>query len=404
MLLLSLPDLGSNCARCGSGFDLESRTSRLLWNYGHWQLQSEIKSRTSTAPLSTLRLLARFHAKQLTILNKSQYQNNVKPIQLATGRSPGGESSWPELVNIANGVSCSNTQRHHWSRQWDRAPRVTAAALALHFRGPAFNSMRNFAQCPLYRNAQCHMMTRGARPGIQCQYKCRHVVSLVKGEVPRHAMQKNRHNRTKHGNCGSPLRIAWGELRSMMQRHLSPGQLLPSGPVQISWPQIIVLHNSARLLYGSKAKLKAVNPNLQPKIGRKTAFRPRGCASSNWKRWTETNERAMLARYATLINIPDNDIAGWSLGILLARLLGRPVAVPNPRSRTLECWISASSTCWHCSSWDNSVHIAVSGCFRMFHNAFCPWNPWISGGSMNLVQLQCVTTLGHLTPKIYLPR
>ena len=42
------------------------------------------------------------------------------PLQLAdAGRSPGGESSWLELVNIANGVSCANTQQHHWSRQWD---------------------------------------------------------------------------------------------------------------------------------------------------------------------------------------------------------------------------------------------------------------------------------------------
>lgn len=82
-------------------------------------------------------------------------------MQLAdAGRSPGGESSWPELVNIANGVSCSNTQQHHWSRQWDRAPGVTVAYCCsfgfehvwTFFGGPTFNSVRNFAQCDAVRH------------------------------------------------------------------------------------------------------------------------------------------------------------------------------------------------------------------------------------------------------------
>ena len=88
-------------------------------------------------------------------------------MQLAdAGRSPGGESSWPELVNIANGVSCSNTQQHHWSRQWDRAPGVTAAyccsfGFELSLGAQHSTQCATLRSAPLYKKAQCHTMTRG---------------------------------------------------------------------------------------------------------------------------------------------------------------------------------------------------------------------------------------------------
>lgn len=167
-------------------------------------------------------------------------------MQLAdAGRSPGGESSWPELVNIANGVSCSNTQQHHWSRQWDRAPGVTAAyccSFGFELSLGAQHSMRHYRKklsATRWHGVRLHLTTLASISNTM-SIQVVIVVSCGQGRVRRHVMQKNRYNMLqpyKAWELRQPLRIASGELRSMMQRHLSRGQLLPSGPVQISWPQ-----------------------------------------------------------------------------------------------------------------------------------------------------------------------
>ena len=164
MLLLSLPDLGSNCARCGSGFDLECVEQRgLLWNHGiRWSLADleaakEIKSRTSTAPLSTLRL-REFHAKQLT---DTSYQNHVKSVA----------TSWCWQVSW-RWIFMTRTGEH---RKWCIMFKYSAAPLISTMRSRSWSDCcillqlgaQHSTQCatlrsaPLYKKAQCHTMTRG---------------------------------------------------------------------------------------------------------------------------------------------------------------------------------------------------------------------------------------------------
>ena len=120
-----------------------------------------------------------------------------------------------------------------------------------------------------------------------------------------------------------------------------------------------------------------------------------------------------MQHWYTLINI--GDIAGWSgwsLGILLARLLRRPAAVPNPRSRTLALdhldlsifrMLALSELRQFCSCCFGLFPIE-SQCFPMHAAIETLEFHWISGVSMNPSQSQSVTTHEHLTPKIYLPK